>query len=236
MKINIDFRLLDVSLELNALDDHYELIEKQITHLNRVEKEALDQYRKKENLTPEDPEWDFARQEFDRKVEFLIPRFFWGPFIVSVYAVFETSVMEIARLMQYSLKQGIALNDLRGDFLERAKKYYKHVLNFDLYCNDKDWQQIKILTDIRHAIAHANGRVDMLSDGIKRKLKEIENQNIGISIYYNYLIVDPCFSKEAFSAVKSILENLVDRYKEWDTKQRTVQPFAGADTDNASHN
>ena len=96
MKIDFDFRLLDVSLEIHALEDHYELIEKQIIHLNHVEKEALKEYRDKENLTPDDPEWDFARQEFDHKVEFLLPRFFWGPFIVSLYAVFETSVMEIA--------------------------------------------------------------------------------------------------------------------------------------------
>ena len=28
MKIDLDFRLLDVSLELHALEDHYEIIEK----------------------------------------------------------------------------------------------------------------------------------------------------------------------------------------------------------------
>ena len=33
MKLNLDFRLLDVSLELHALEDHYMLIEKQILSL-----------------------------------------------------------------------------------------------------------------------------------------------------------------------------------------------------------
>jgi len=222
MKINVDFRLLDVSLELDALEDHYELIEKQIFHLSHAEKAALDEYRKKENLTPEDPEWDFAGQECDHKVEFLLPRFFWGPFIVSLYAVLETSVIEIARLIQQSQKQGITINDLRGDFLERAKKYYKNVLKFELCSDDNAWQRIKILAEVRHVIAHANDRLDMLNENTKRRIKALEKQNLGISSYYNYLLLDSYFAKETFSKVRSLLESLVERYKEWDTKQKSV--------------
>jgi hypothetical protein len=222
MKINVDFRLLDVSLELHALEDHYELIEKQISHLIHAEKVSLDEYWKKEKLTPEDPEWDFARQECDRKIEFLLPRFFWGPFIVSLYAVLETSVLEIARLIQQNQKQGIGINDLRGDFLERAKKYYKNVIKFELCGDTNTWQRIKILAEVRHAIAHANGRLDMLNENTKKRIKALEKQNLGISSYYNYILLDSYFAKETFSKVRSLLKSLVDRYKEWDTKQKTV--------------
>jgi len=222
MKINLDFRLLDVSLELHALEDHYELIEKQLSHLIHTEKVSLDKYRKNENLTPEDPEWDFARQEYDRKVEFLLPRFFWGPFVVSLYAVLETSVLEIARLLQQSQKQGIGINDLRGDFLERAKKYYKNVIKFELCGDTNTWQRIKILAEVRHAIAHANGRLDMLNENAKKKIKALEKQNLGISTYYNYILLDSCFAKETFTKVRSLLKSLVDRYKEWDTKQKSL--------------
>jgi hypothetical protein len=222
MKINVDFRLLDVSLELHALEDHYELIEKQISHLIHAEKVSLDEYRKKENLTPEDPEWDFARQECDRKVDFLLPRFFWGPFIVSLYAVLETSVLEIARLIQQSQKQGISINDLRGNFLKRAKKYYKNVIKFELCGDTNTWQRIKILAEVRHAIAHANGRLDMLNENTKKRIKALEKQNLGISSYYNYILLDSYFAKETFSKVRSLLKSLVDRYKEWDTKQKSV--------------
>ena len=99
MKLNVDFRLLDVSLEIHALEDHFELIRTQISHLSEVERSMLDEFRRKEKLTPEDPEWDFARQECDHKVEFLLPRFFWGPFLITLYAVYETAVTEIARLI-----------------------------------------------------------------------------------------------------------------------------------------
>ena len=222
MKLNFDFRLLDVSLELHALEDHYELIEKQISTLSDAEEASLEEYRKRENLTPEDPEWDFARQECDHKVEFLLPRFFWGPFIVSLYAVLETSVIEISRLIQQNQKQGIAINDLRGDFLERAKKYYKNVLKFELCSDDTTWQRIKILSEVRHAIAHANGRLDMLNEKSKKRLKTLEKQNLGISLYYNYILLDSYFAKETFLKARSMLKSLVERYKKWDTKQKSV--------------
>ena len=222
MKFHLDFRLEDVSMELDTLAEHYKLIKKQISHLNQLEDKSRAEYCKENSLTPDDGDWDIARQEFDHKVEFLFPRFFWGPFIVSLYAVFEASLTEIANLMKKTKNHGIAINDLRGDFLERAKKYYKYVLNFKLYNDDSDWHLIKTLIDIRNAIAHTNGRMDSLNETVNKRIKKLEKQNIGVSIYYNYVLIDSNFSWNVFSAVTSILENLVSRYKIWDTKQKTV--------------
>lgn len=151
-----------------------------------------------------------------------MPRFFWGAFIVSLYAVLEASIIEIARLLQKAQNQGIAITDLRGDFLERANKYYKHVLNFELCSDDKTWQRIKHLASVRHSIAHANGRIDVLNDNNRKAIKTLEKQNVGISSYNGYVLLDSSFVKETFSKVRSMLENLVERHKEWDTKQKTV--------------
>lgn len=222
MKINIDFRLLDVSMELHALEDHYELIEKQLEHLTLVEQALLAEYRQKENLTPSDPEWDFSRQEYRHKVEFLLPRFFWGSFIVSLYAVYETSVIEIAYLLQKAQKQEIGINDLRSDFLERAKKYYKSILKFELCRDTEIWQRINMLSVLRHTLAHANGRVDMMNDKTKRKIYAWRKQNIGVNIDFNYLIVESKFAKETFEKVNVSLRDLVERYKEKDTKKKSV--------------
>ena len=222
MKLNVDFRLLDVSLEIHALEDHFELIRTQISHLSEVERSMLDEFRRKEKLTPEDPEWDFARQECDHKVEFLLPRFFWGPFLITLYAVYETAVTEIARLIQTTQRQQKSMNELRGDFLKKANKYYKNILHFELCNNNKTWERIKMLAELRNAVAHVNGRIDMLKKNSRDKIKTWEKQNIGISSYYNFLLVDENFSKETFIQVRLSLENLVERYKNWDTHQNTV--------------
>jgi hypothetical protein len=128
VKIDIDFRLLDVSLELQSLEEYLETMENQISQIVSAEKLILDSALKKQNITPEDPEWHFEHQKYDHRVEFLLPRFFRGAFLVSLYAVYEASVTEIARLIQKGQSQAIAIDDIRGDdFLDRAKKYYKHL-------------------------------------------------------------------------------------------------------------
>lgn len=169
MKINVDFRLLDVSMELHALEDFLATMEKQIDHIAASEKLRLEAAIRNQNITPDDAEWQFERQDYDHRVNFLLPRFFRGPFLVSLYAVYEASVTEIARLLQKSQGRAISIDDLRGaDFLNRAMKYYRHILNFELCTDNSAWQQIQMLSEIRNAIAHTNGRIEMLQESAKK--------------------------------------------------------------------
>ena len=112
-------------------------------------------------------ESDNARQNYEWRINAL-SLFFRGTFLVSLYAVYESVVIEIADLIRDKQSQQIKIDDLRGKFLEKAKKYYKHILQFDLYSNEKAWQQIKMLSELRNAFAHANGRMDRLKPKPKK--------------------------------------------------------------------
>jgi len=215
-KLHLDFRLLDVSIELHALEDHLEIIENHIKQLTELEYSKVDDLIKVNNWDQDDPDWDFARQECNHRIEFLFPRIFRGPFIVALYAVFEAAVTDISRLIQNKQSQPISMNDLKGEFLERSKKYYKNIIRFDLHLN-KEWQRVTILSEIRNAIAHTNGRMDLLNNGTRTKIYQWENQNMGIFTNYNFLIVDQKFTSETYYAVRLYLDDLVSRYKEWDT-------------------
>lgn len=223
VKINVDFRLLDVSLELSALKDYLETLEKQIEHIKKSEQEVLDATIKKMNITPDDPNWHFEYQTYDHRMEFLLPRFFRGPFFVSLYAVYESAVTEIARLIQKAQGQAISIDDIKGeDFLDRAKKYYKHILHFELCSDNSAWQQIKMLSEIRNAIAHTNGRIEMLRGKSKERILDWEKRNIGIESQWGFIIIDAEFLQKTFSCVQTSLEDLVERYKQWDNSQRIV--------------
>lgn len=63
-KINLDFRLLDVSLELHALEEYLETMEKQINHIAASEKLILEAAIRKQNITPDDPEWQGRSPRF----------------------------------------------------------------------------------------------------------------------------------------------------------------------------
>jgi hypothetical protein len=216
MKIDVDFRLLDVSFEIGVLRDHLDLVDQQMIQMEKDEHEKLKAYIKSEKLTPDDPEWHFAHQEYDHRFDFLLPRIFRGPFIVALYAVYETSVIEIARLIQKTKGHTIALNDLRGTFLKRSKKYYYNILQFELYKSEESWGRINMLAELRHALAHANGRIEMLRDEQQKNIKKIENLGIGVEDFNGFIVFSGDFVKETFELVRSSLEDLVERYKVWD--------------------
>lgn len=218
----IDPRLCNVSLEVSLIECQFNLIKNQLANLEKIEADIFDNACEKENLTPEDDEWHYWHNQYTQQVDFLFPRFFWGPFLVSVYAVFESAVTEAARLIQKAKGQQISLNDIRGEFLERSQKYFKHILEFNLCNNSEAWKAIKMLAEVRHAIAHTNGRIDMLKEKSRKKIQEWENQNIGISSDMGLLLVNENFSKYILDHVCSFLQDLILRYRQWDTNNNNL--------------
>jgi len=215
--IDLDFRLLEVSLELSALEDHLGLIEKHRAHRQKSEKLLLQTEIEERKLSSDDPEWHDAYQTYYDRISFLLPRFLRNPFLISLYAVYESAVIEIARLIQEKKSLALSLDDIRGaDFLDRAKKYYHHIIHFDLCKNDSDWQQVKMLSALRNAIAHTNGRIEMLKKETREKICAWEKSRNGVENHSGYIVLNGDFLKKTFSHVKTSLSDLVDRYKEWD--------------------
>ena len=217
----IDSRLLDASIELDALEEHLQLIENQMAQIRETARNKTETYIRKEGLCPDDPEWQSAWQYYDYRIDSL-PIFFRGTFLVALYAAYESIVTEIARLIQDKQSQQIKLNDLRGGFLERAKKYYKHILKFDLYSEEKAWEQVRRLSTLRNAFAHANGRLDMLNERSRKIIQKWAQQNLGISTYYGYIICEVNIVADMYDAVRSSLEDLIERYKDWDDQQAHI--------------
>jgi hypothetical protein len=223
----IDFRLLDIDLELSALNYHLDLLEKQIRNIQAFERLSLEKRIKKLGYTPADPEWQIVQSEFDYTIEFWVPRVFRAPFIVSLYAVYESGVTEIANLIQKKKKIESSITDKNRHFnLDRAKDYYNDIVEFMLYSDDVAWERIKMLSVIRHAFAHANGRVEILSDKIKAKIAGYEKRKVGIFLESGFIVIEEGFLRETFKLVSASLNDLVERYKKWDDNQNSSQQGA----------
>ena len=213
-----DFRLLDASIELDALEDHLQLIESQMHRLKKTNRLKVDKYIRSKGLTPDDPEWYGTLQERQDRVDSL-PRLFRGPFLVSLFAAYESIVTEIANLIRDGQSQKITIEDLEGDFLKRAKKYYQRTLRFELCSQQEIWNRIRMLSALRNAYAHRNGRMDMLTQKVKSQIESCMRQGPGISIHYGYIICDATTVDEIFRAVRGSLDDLISRYKDWDNQQ-----------------
>ena len=215
MPLMIDFRLLELSMDISTLESHIDLIEKQIVQGEEAAEREFQDRLRESNAQGED-QWDLLHQEKYFRVEFVLPRVLRGPFLVTLFSVYETAMTEIAKLIQ--ARRGIqsSLDDRRGDLLRRAKKYYSNVPDFELSKDNQHWERLTQLSRLRNAIAHSNGRLNMIPREIKEKLLKID----GVSDRFGYIVVDENFLRQTFTMVKDELEGLVARYKKWDTENR----------------
>ena len=207
-----DFRLLEVTGELFALREHLKLIEEGIERIKKAEELKL----RETELPPDDPEWDSERQQYEYLTEDLLPRFFRGTFLVSLYAVYESAITEVARMIGSRKAHAISIDDLRGNFLDRASKFYKDILQFELWQDQKEQQRIRMLSDLRNTFAHANGRFEMLNDSSKKRVKHLTKTEDGIKVFSGYVVCDAKITSDIFLTVQNSLSDLVARYKKWD--------------------
>jgi len=212
----LDFRLLGVTVELLVLERHLEIIEQQIAQgREKADGELAIKSRTFDLRDPDDEaEFSLLVQERDFEVDFVQPRVLRGPFLVTLFAVYESAVSEIACRIQARKGVETSLRDekVRG-FLSKAKEYYDVRLQFDLSISNRRWENLRQLSKLRNAIAHANGRLETIGAKKAEELLKVP----GISDEMDCIVVSEVFLREIFGIVKDDLEDLVERYKDWDS-------------------
>ncbi len=125
----IDIRFRAIEAELYVTLHHLQLLDQQFPSLAgseraRLEKE-LDGLDREEFLT--------TLRWIDEYVDQDLPRLYFSPILVQLWAVFESAITEIAKYLREQQGQLLKLEDLRAsnDF-ERAEKYYEKVLRFSI--------------------------------------------------------------------------------------------------------
>ena len=206
-----DFRLVAIEVELGILEYQLVNLEEQITRSQDAAEE--------EWVEIPDKDWadrEMRSQEYEYEIDVILPRAWRNPFLVSMFSVYEAAVEEVSLLIQKRRGYQIGLNDLKRDFLDRAKKYYKDVLQFRLSANNERWKRLKTLSELRNIVAHSNGRLAMTPKATRKRVLKHD----GVCEIYGYLIVERDFLRETFALVNDELEDLVARYREWDTADR----------------
>lgn len=162
-----DFRFVGIFHELYALEDYINSVESQLPDLIEKEKEKAYQSR------PEnDPiEWQQNEQALYELIEEVLPRYFRNPIVVTLWAIFESAIIEIAKEIKEQQSLPITLDDIRGDFLERTNKYFNHIIKVPIDVRGSSWQQFRKLYLLRNAIAHGNGRLDNIKNQEELKTK-----------------------------------------------------------------
>lgn len=211
MKVGpFDLRFIEIFHELYALEDYINSVELQLPQLIEKEKEKAYQ-----NRPTDDPiEWQQKENELYELIEDVLPRYFRNPIIVTLWAIFESAIIEIAKEIKDQLSIPITLDDITGDFLKRTNKYFNHVINFPIDVRGTSWKQFRKFYLLRNAIAHGNGRLDNIKNPDDRKaILDWEGENSDISTIGGNIVCSPNFIRQTYSIVLKFLQDITKGVK-----------------------
>jgi hypothetical protein len=85
------------------------------------------------------------------------PRLLHTGIIISIVIFLENELNFLANSLRKTEKLRISINDLKGSFIEKFKKYCLHVAKFPFPVSDQNWEDLHGVLEIRNCLVHNNG-------------------------------------------------------------------------------
>jgi hypothetical protein len=212
-EVILDFRLSSIDYEVWALAQYLDLMERQFPLLAKAEKDRIKaQYGAASRRTDPD-EYDVALQMADEMADRILPRLFLAPFVLSLWSVLESAIIEIAEFIRRQRSLDLTIEDLRGSLLQRTKKYFGTVINYDFSLDDGCWQELQSLAAVRNALAHANGRIAAVREHDLVKLRQICATAEGLEIDGEFILPSLKYVRESYRFVFGLLDDLLGRVR-----------------------
>ena len=181
-KVDMGYPGIEIKVELIVLSEYLSQMETGI-------KATCDSYLKAEEAKITDEEFHEYKHIYDI-AEDEIPRIIRLPIIVSIYTLYENSVIKLLNFAQEKEGKHLNLKDINGKSItSKFNKYMAHVLNYDFEFDNECMQNISIINKIRNNIAHTNGNMDSISKDKVNEIKLVEKMKTGVTISGNQLDV-----------------------------------------------
>jgi hypothetical protein len=205
-----DFRFTEVEYELMMLSQYVQLLEANLPIIVEAEKTRIWQ-----DLDANDEgDRSVGNHLEERLDEGVTTRFLTAAALVATWATYEATIQTMAAYVQHAKEVSLKMSRLRGTFLERARTYFDDVLKFDLHPVSADWSRIERLAELRHVLAHANGRLPELPPDDRPRVASWLRETQGLTIVEDeYLVVSLTFARESLAFVESLLTDLVERVR-----------------------
>jgi hypothetical protein len=208
--MQFDLRFVDAGYELMMLRQFEAIVRSHLPALVSAEKarvwEDLDR--------DDDADRNVGHHLEDRLDEGVTTRFITGAIVVATWAVYESTVKLLADHVRGARDVKLKLSDLNGTFPEKSRKYFGEVLRTDLHPIGTDWERLERLAQLRHILAHANGRIGDVPISDWNRVKQWVQATRGISVVDDdYIVLSVEFVADARSFVDHLLRELVDRVR-----------------------
>ena len=213
-----NFDLIDIKYEISILKKQLNTICEEYQNQKEQSKRATDKEIKKSVFNPksqsDEAEYWYLVDEHRHLINDVLPRILINPFVVSLWSLYETAIIDLADSIKKKEGTELYLHDINGShFIARALKYYKHVLNFPLNISDQLLKDLKIISSLRNRVAHSNSRMKALSTSLKTDLEEGQINGVEISRMGDFFLLKPSFAQWSFDLIEDHLNVVMNEYE-----------------------
>ena len=205
-----EWRMLDPVADLEALRLYLDTVEEQLAFLQDQWQVRLTADLK--DATKDERDWLWHESQMR---EAHVTKSLRGGFIISLWASYESGILDVADFLKDEKGLRLRLSDVRGDLFNRARKYFDSVLVFPLHPDLNDWTPLQVLHDVRNTYAHANGRLGRTGKTVRERLERAIDAGIGIKHEWDGLHVDGPYLRSSYDLVKRLLSDLRRRALDW---------------------
>jgi hypothetical protein len=210
--LKIDFSYVYVEYELWALGHMLGVIEPTIEFLAQQNEAELVADLEARGWIHDDAERQFVYQDIAEVRDYVLPRFMRGPFVVALWASFESTVRQVAWARSAEIGVSSRFKVGRGSFLARASGYFERRLALPLDLDAERYARLVDLYAVRNALAHANGLKDGMSAQEWRQLSQVGiRRGAPVDEWHDMLVLPHDFVERAYADVSGCVRDLVTR-------------------------
>lgn len=201
---------LRIAGEFHALERYLALLAEFVPHIQDQSRVRLlaELKRKSPGLGPEDLKEEVEQLKW--VTESLVPQFFFGAFVVALWAGFESAVTELAQYIRKRENVRLSIADLREpNTRKRLDLYLETITRQPIAATAQNARRIDDLQLVRNCLAHANGDLRLQREERKKQIEALAGANVGVFIRENSVVVSEEFIRTCFASVEDFVNGLL---------------------------
>lgn len=141
---------------------------------------------------------DFLLEDFEQKLRY--------SYVVLLVSSLETILEGMCDAFGDRNDVRVRLNDLRGDLIDRTKKYLRKIRQYDRDLPSTFWEPIQIVISVRNCVVHQAGNVSR--SGREASLRSLQEKCEGYSVEDDLIVLGNGFCEWALGVVKDLQKHL----------------------------
>lgn len=200
--------------EFDMLEEHRHFVE--VNFSSAAQKLNKRYIREIKAIRDAEQKATYAESMIDQYVSVVdeLPRLQWYAQFLVVYASFEHALNQLCQIVKRRSNYSLSVTDLAGQGILRASSYLRKVAGVNSPFNTASWNRAVLLGEVRNAIAHRNGRIDLLpqtKSSLAFKLEKISGVRLKQLVPDQEdadIILEPVFVQEAIVTLRAVLADI----------------------------